>query len=67
MAKKYMILWQIQSIFVILFCCKVFISIMLLLFFWGGEDKLVKIADVKKKCFIFKGHVREGYVCFANM
>ena len=33
----------------------------------AGEDKLVKIADFKKKCFIFKGHVREGYVCFANM
>ena len=33
----------------------------------GGEAKLVKIADFKKNCFIFKDHVREGYVCFANM
>ena len=33
----------------------------------GGEAKLVKIADFKKNCFIFKDHVRGGYVCFANM
>ena len=33
----------------------------------GGEAKLVKIADFKKNCFIFKDHVREGYVCFASM
>ena len=32
-----------------------------------GEAKLVKIADFKKNCFIFKDHVREGYVCFTNM
>ena len=31
------------------------------------QNKIVKIADFKKNCFIFKDHIRGGYVCFANM